>query len=213
MEPLRSWRGIVAPLDIADVDTDQIIPKQFLKRIERTGFGEFLFYNWRYYDDGKPRPDFVLNKVPYNRATILLARKNFGTGSSREHAVWALYDFGFRVIISPKFGDIFYNNAFKNGILLITLDEKVVDVMFQKVYDFEKRGEVYYLNVDLQRQIIYDDFGFSLGFEIDSFRKICLIEGLDDIALTLKYEEKIREYEEKRKKLFPFREIKPRVKI
>ena len=210
MEPLRKWRGIVAPLDIPDVDTDQIIPKQFLKRIERTGFGEFLFYNWRYKEDGTPNPDFVLNKPPYDKATVLLTRQNFGSGSSREHAVWALYDFGFRVIISPKFADIFYNNAFKNGLLLITAPPEIVDSIFKIVYEFERKGKPYYLNIDLEKQVVYDDFEFSFRFEIDPFRKKFIMEGLDEIGYTLQFEDKIKEYEERRKKLFPFREIKPR---
>jgi 3-isopropylmalate/(R)-2-methylmalate dehydratase small subunit len=207
MEPLKKIRGIVAPIDRTDVDTDQIIPKQFLKKIERTGFGEFLFYDWRYKEDGTPNPDFVLNKPLFRKSTILLARKNFGTGSSREHAVWALYDFGFRVIISPKFADIFYNNAFKNGLALITLPEETVDQMFQKVYELEKQNKPYYLTVDIEEQVIYDDFGFSTKFEMDPIRKMYIVEGLDEIGMTLKYEDKIKEYEEKRKKLFPFREI------
>lgn len=213
MEPIRKLRGAVAPLDISDVDTDQIIPKQFLKRIERTGFGQFLFYNWRYKENGQLNPDFVLNKELYRNAKILLTRRNFGTGSSREHAVWALYDFGFRVIISPKFADIFYSNAFKNGLLLITLPEEDVDILFKKTYEKEKKNENYFLNVDVEEQVVYDDFGFSRRFEIDPFRKMCIMEGLDEIDLTLKYEQKIKEYEEKRRKLFPFREIKPRTKI
>jgi 3-isopropylmalate/(R)-2-methylmalate dehydratase small subunit len=210
MEPLRKWRGIVAPLDIPDVDTDQIIPKQFLKRIERTGFGEFLFYNWRYREDGTPNPDFVLNKPLYKGASILVTRQNFGSGSSREHAVWALYDFGFRVIISPKFADIFYNNAFKNGLLLITAQDSIVEKIFKNVYEYEKKQQPYYLNVDVENQVVYDDFGFSFKFDIDPFRKKFIIEGLDEIAYTFQYEDKIKEYEEKRRKKFPFREIKSR---
>lgn len=200
MEKLKFWRGQVVPLDIADVDTDQIVPKQFLKKVERTGFGKFLFYNWRYDSSGKTLESFVLNKPFYEKATILVARKNFGTGSSREHAVWALLDFGFRVVISPKFGEIFYSNALKNGLLAIELPEEIVDSMFKRAYQFEKKKEPYYLNVDLQQQIVYDDFDIKSHFDIDQFRKMCLIEGLDDIDLTLRYEEEIKRYEEKRKK-------------
>lgn len=202
MESLKFWRGKVAPLDVVDVDTDQIVPKQFLKRIERTGFGKFLFYNWRYDNQGKPIENFVLNKSFYSGASILLARKNFGTGSSREHAVWALADFGFKVVISSKFGEIFYNNSLKNGLLVIELTEEEIDYLFERTLDFEKKKENYFLNVDLEKQIIYDDFDFKSSFQIDPFRKMCIIEGLDEIDLTLRYEDKIREYEEKRKKSF-----------
>lgn len=208
MEKFIEFRGQVVPLDIADVDTDQIIPKQFLKKIERTGFKDFLFYNWRYDEKGNKTGKFILDNPFYSKASILLARKNFGTGSSREHAVWALIEHGIRVVISPKFGEIFYNNALKNGLLAIVLPEEVVDYLFEKVFEFEKKKEPYYLNVNLPEQIIYDDFGFKHSFDIDPFRKMCLIEGLDEILFTLRYEEKIREYEEKRKKLFPFREFK-----
>ncbi len=202
MEALKFWRGKVAPLDVADVDTDQIVPKQFLKRIERTGFGKFLFYNWRYDYQGKPIENFVLNKNFYSGASILLARKNFGTGSSREHAVWALVDFGFKVVISPKFGEIFYNNSLKNGLLVIELTEEEVDLLFERAFDFEKKKDPYFLNVDLEKQIVYDDLDFKSSFQIDTFRKMCIIEGLDEIDVTLKYEDKIREYEERRKKSF-----------
>ncbi|MCS7213605.1 MAG: 3-isopropylmalate dehydratase small subunit [Candidatus Calescibacterium sp.] len=207
MESMKFWRGQVAPLDVADVDTDQIIPKQFLKRVERTGFGKFLFYNWRYDYQGKPIENFVLNKPFYSKASILLTRKNFGTGSSREHAVWALMDFGFKVVISPKFGEIFYNNALKNCLLVITLSEEKVDQLFKKTFSFEKKKEPYYLSVDLVEQVVYDDSGFKCSFDIDPFRKMCLVEGLDEIALTLRYESKIQEYETKRKERFPFREF------
>ncbi len=208
MEALRFLRGKVVPLDVSDVDTDQIVPKQFLKRIERTGFGNFLFYNWRFDRDGNPISEFPLNNDLYRGASILLARRNFGTGSSREHAVWALQDFGFKIIISPKFGEIFYNNALKNGLLPIVLPEHIVNYMFEKVYELEKLNKNYFLDVDVEKQIIKDDFGFSTSFEIDEFRKYCLIEGLDDIALTLKYEEKIKEYEEKRERLYYWRSWK-----
>jgi 3-isopropylmalate/(R)-2-methylmalate dehydratase small subunit len=193
MEPFRTVTGIVAPLDRVNVDTDQIIPKQFLKRIERTGFGEFLFYDWRYLNDGKPNPEFVLNQERYQGATILLARDNFGCGSSREHAPWALKDYGFLVIIAPSFADIFFNNCFKNGMLPIVLPENVVEELFQKT--LAKEG--YRLKVDLESQTIRDDEGWIIRFEVDSFKKKCLLEGLDDIGLTLQYEDKIRAYEER----------------
>jgi len=194
MEPFKTLTGIVAPLDRVNVDTDQIIPKQFLKRIERTGFEEYLFYDWRYLDDGKPNPEFVLNNERYKDATILLTRNNFGCGSSREHAPWALKDYGFLVIIAPSFADIFFSNCFKNGMLPIVLPESVVEELFKRV--FANIG--YRLTVDLESQIITDDKGFKIPFEIDPFKKKCLLEGLDDIGLTLKHEDKIRVYEERR---------------
>ena len=175
-----------------DVDTDQIIPKQFLKRIERTGFGQFAFYDWRYDETGNvPNPAFELNKPEYKGATILLTRKNFGCGSSREHAPWALYDFGFRVIIAPSFADIFYNNSFKNGLLLVCLAEKHVDELFK----LEAANKPLQLTVDLENSAVTDGKKLSLPFEIESFRKHCLIHGLDDIGLTLQSETKIAEYE------------------
>ncbi len=194
MEPFKTLTGIVAPLDRVNVDTDQIIPKQFLKRIERTGFEEYLFYDWRYLDDGMPNPEFVLNNERYKDATILLTRNNFGCGSSREHAPWALKDYGFLVIIAPSFADIFFSNCFKNGMLPIVLPESVVEELFKRV--FANIG--YRLTVDLESQVITDDNGFKIPFEIDPFKKKCLLEGLDDIGLTLKYEVKIRAYEERR---------------
>ncbi|HLE25171.1 MAG TPA: 3-isopropylmalate dehydratase small subunit [Thermodesulfobacteriota bacterium] len=194
MEPFKTLTGIVAPLDRVNVDTDQIIPKQFLKRIERTGFEEYLFYDWRYLDNGKPNPEFVLNNERYKDATILLTRNNFGCGSSREHAPWALRDYGFCVIIAPSFADIFFSNCFKNGMLPIVLPESVVEELFKRV--FANIG--YRLTVDLGSQIITDDKGFKIRFEIDPFKKKCLLEGLDDISLTLKNEAKIRAYEERR---------------
>jgi 3-isopropylmalate/(R)-2-methylmalate dehydratase small subunit len=181
MTPFRKHTGIVAPLDRANVDTDQIIPKQFLKRIERTGFGEFLFYDWRYLSDGQLDPSFVLNQPRYQGASILIAGKNFGCGSSREHAPWALGEFGFRVIIAPSFADIFANNCFKNGMLPIALPEEQVNELMH-------RRE---LTVDLQKQTIDDRIGFRIG----EFQRYCLLEGLDDIGLTLRYEDAIREYE------------------
>ncbi len=194
MEPFKTLTGIVAPLDRVNVDTDQIIPKQFLKRIERTGFEEYLFYDWRYLDNGKPNPEFVLNHERYKDATILLTRNNFGCGSSREHAPWALKDYGFLVIIAPSFADIFFSNCFKNGMLPIVLPESVVEELFKRVF----ANIVYRLRVDLESQIITDDKGFKISFEIDPFKKKCLLEGLDDIGLSLKHEDKIRAYEERR---------------
>lgn len=192
MEPLSIVSSIVVPLDKINVDTDQIIPKQFLKRIERTGFGEFLFYDWRYKDDGSINPDFVLNKKRYKGAKILLTRDNFGSGSSREHAPWALREYGFQVIIAPSFADIFYNNCFKNAILPITLPKTAVDELFSRVYS--KKG--YSLTVDLEKQTITDDQGWVINFDIDTFKRRSLLEGLDDISHTLQYEEKIKAYEQ-----------------
>ncbi|HET6979517.1 MAG TPA: 3-isopropylmalate dehydratase small subunit [Pyrinomonadaceae bacterium] len=187
MERFTKHRGLVAPLDRANVDTDQIIPKQFLKRIERTGFGEFLFYDWRYLPDGQPNPSFVLNESRYKGASILVADKNFGCGSSREHAPWALGEFGFRVIIAPSFADIFANNCFKNGMLPIALtNEQVRDIMKRA-----QEQEGYELTVDLERQTIGDAISFSIG----EFQRYCLLEGLDDIGLTLRHEDAIRAYE------------------
>lgn len=192
MNPFNRHTGIVAPLDRANIDTDQIIPKQFLKRIERSGFGQFLFYDWRFDEKGNPVPSFILNQEPYNRSSILLARTNFGCGSSREHAPWALQDFGFRVIIAPSFADIFYNNCFKNGLLPITLPEDTVDLIFQKAED----KTAYELTVDLEKQLITDSLGMSVPFDIDPYRKELLLKGLDDIGITLQYKEKIASYEE-----------------
>ncbi len=191
MQPFTKHTGLVLPMDRSDVDTDQIIPKQFLKRIERTGFGQFLFYDWRYLDDGSPNPEFELNKPEYQGASILLARRNFGCGSSREHAPWALADYGFRVLIAPSFADIFFNNSFKNGLLPIKLDEAVVDDLFQRAA--EHAG--YELTVDLENCTITDAYGLTLSFEVDEFRRHCLLNGLDDIALTLQHEDKITAYE------------------
>jgi len=190
LEPFKRVQGIVAPLDRVNVDTDQIIPKQFLKLVQRTGFGQYLFYDWRFYPDGKPRPDFVLNEPRYQGAKILITRANFGCGSSREHAAWSLSDYGFRVIIAPSFADIFYNNCFKNGILLITLDEAAIE----KYFDQTKQAG-FSLEIDLVDQKIRDPQGSIVQFKIDPFRKKALLEGLDDIELTLKHEDKIREYE------------------
>ncbi len=192
MQPLVRHTGLVLPLDRANVDTDQIVPKQFLKRTERTGFGQVLFYHWRYVDDqGTPNPDFVLNRPEYQGATILLARRNFGCGSSREHAPWALADYGFRVLIAPSFADIFYNNCFPNGILPICLDEATVDELFRRTAD--RPG--YRLTVDLEQMIIEDPYGLRLSFDLDPFRRECLLHGLDEIGWTLHHEDKIAAYE------------------
>ena len=193
MEPFEKHHGLVATLDRANVDTDQIIPKQFLKRIERTGFGQFLFFDWRYLDGGEPHPDFELNHPHLADATILLARRNFGSGSSREHAVWALADYGFKVIIAPSFADIFYNNCFKNGVLPIELHEDHVEDLFQKAASRQHR-----LTIDLENQTVTDEHGHKLPFEIESSRRHNLLHGLDDIAQTLRHEEKIAAFEEAR---------------
>jgi 3-isopropylmalate/(R)-2-methylmalate dehydratase small subunit len=192
MRAFTQHTGLVLPLDRSNVDTDQIIPKQFLKRIERSGFGQFLFFDWRFRDDGSPNPDFVLNRPEYRGASILLARRNFGCGSSREHAPWALEDFGFRVLVAPSFADIFYNNCFKNGMLPIRLDEAAVEGLFARV----REHPGYQLTVDLNRSTISDGFGLSLCFDVDPFRRHCLLGGLDDIGLTLEHEAKIAAYEQ-----------------
>ena len=209
MDAFTKLTGIVMPLDRANVDTDAIIPKQFLKSIKRSGFGVNLFDDWRYLDTGEPgmdnsgRPvneDFVLNKPRYQGAQILLARKNFGCGSSREHAPWALLDYGFRVVIAPSYADIFFNNCFKNGILPIVLDEATVDTLFKEV----EANEGYQLNVDLAAQTITRPSGDVIAFDVDPFRKHCLLNGLDDIGLTLQHTDDIRAYEEKRKQTSPW---------
>ena len=183
--------GVVAAMDRANVDTDQIIPKQFLKRIERTGFGQFLFFDWRFHEDGSDNEGFELNEPRYSGASVLLARRNFGSGSSREHAVWALDDYGFRVVIAPSFADIFFNNCFKNGVLPIPVSEEVADELFKRVAD--RPG--YQLTVDLANQEIKDEDGLSVPFEIDPFRKECLLAGLDDIGTTLQHEDRIAAFE------------------
>ena len=196
--------GLVAPLDRANVDTDAIIPKQFLKSIKRTGFGPNLFDEWRYLDHGEPgmensgrplNPDFVLNQPRYQGAKVLLARKNFGCGSSREHAPWALEDYGFRAIIAPSYADIFYNNCFKNGLLPIVFDAVIVDQLFQETV----ATEGYQLNVDLPAQTVTTPSGQSFEFKVEEFRKYCLLNGLDDIGLTLRNVDKIKAYETRRK--------------
>ena len=201
MKSFIAERGLVAPMDRANVDTDLIIPKQFLKSIRRSGFGPHLFDDLRYLDEGYPgqdcstrplNPDFALNAPRYQGASILLARENFGCGSSREHAPWALEDHGFRCIIAPSFADIFYNNCFKNGILPIALDEHVVDTLFREVYDTEG----YELTVDLEEQQVTTPSGDVYSFEVDEFRRHCLLKGLDDIGLTLQEADAIRAYEQ-----------------
>lgn len=191
MEAIRRHTGIVYPLNRENVDTDQIIPKQFLKRIERTGFGQFLFYHWRFDDDGNKRSDFPLNEAKYDEASILLAGDNFGCGSSREHAPWSLLDYGFRVVIAPSFADIFYNNSLKNGIIPIQLDEEQVNKWMEKAEQEKLR-----LSVDLEKQIITDESGQTVSFIIPEYHRNNLINGWDEIALTLQHENKIIAYEE-----------------
>jgi 3-isopropylmalate/(R)-2-methylmalate dehydratase small subunit len=193
MQPFRKHTGIVAPLDRVNVDTDQIIPKQFLKRIERTGFGEFLFYDWRFSGDGKRIPDFVLHQPRYDKATILVAGKNFGCGSSREHAVWALADFGFRVVVASSFADIFANNSLKNGLLTVCLTEEQVAEIMRRA----KESENHRLTIDLEQLRVDDGQGFSATFAMDEFSRHCLLNGLDDIGLTMQHEEAITAYEAK----------------
>ena len=191
MQPFLTHTGKVAPLYRANIDTDQIIPKQFLKRIERTGFGEFLFNDWRKSPEGLPNPDFVLNQPRYSDASILVADKNFGCGSSREHAVWALADFGFRAVIAPSFADIFSNNCVKNGVLTVILREDETAEIARRASETPD----YALTVDLEARTVRDDHGFSARFVIDEFTRHCLLEGLDDIGLTLQHEPEILAYE------------------
>ncbi len=204
MKKFSKHSGIVAPLKMSNVDTDAIIPKQFLKSVERVGFGQFLFDAWRYLDQGEPgmdcsnRPinsDFVLNKKIYNNASILLTMDNFGCGSSREHAPWALLEFGFQVILAPSFADIFYNNCFKNGLLPIILDDKIIDQLFERV----NNKEGYTLIIDLHKQSIITPSNREINFNIDASRKMALIEGLDEIGLTMKHSKKIEDFEKKRR--------------
>ena len=193
MEKFKNVESRPVPLNSAHVDTDQIIPKQFLKRIERTGFGQFLFFDWRFNDDGSPNEKFILNDSRFKNSEILLAQENFGCGSSREHAPWALRDYGFKVIISSSFADILYNNCFKNCILPLVLNEKDLEYLFESTLNFDD----YMLNIDLEKNLLADNKGFKIFFDVDPFRKKCLLEGLDDIALTLEHSEKIDEYEKK----------------
>jgi 3-isopropylmalate/(R)-2-methylmalate dehydratase small subunit len=191
MKAFTVHRGRVAPLDRVNVDTDQIIPKQFLKRIEKTGFGKFLFYDWRFGGDGKPNPDFMLNDPRYEGATVLVAGKNFGCGSSREHAVWALADYGFRAVISSSFADIFANNSSKNGFLTVRLSEEEVAELIRRALDIDN----YEITVDLEKCEVRDGQGLLVKFSIDDFVRHCLLNGLDDIGLTLQHEEQIAAYE------------------
>ncbi len=209
MDKFIKERLLVAPLDRANVDTDMIIPKQFLKSIKRTGFGVNLFDEWRYLDQGEPgqdcskrplNPDFVLNEARYQGAGILVTRQNFGCGSSREHAPWALQEYGFKAIIAPSFADIFYNNCFKNGVLAIVLSDAEMDQLFASV----EAEEGYQLEIDLEAQSIYDAAGNSFSFEIDAFRKHCLLEGLDDIGLSLKEADAIKAFEAKQQQESPW---------
>ena len=209
MQAFTVHSGVVAPMDRANVDTDAIIPKQFLKAIARTGFGPNLFDEWRYLDKGepgqdpasrRPNPDFVLNHPRYAGASVLLARKNFGCGSSREHAPWALGQYGFRALIAPSFADIFFNNCFKNGILPITLPEGVVAQMFDEVLAFPG----YQLTVDLLRQVVVKPDGSEIAFEVQAFRKYCLVGGFDDIGLTLRHADKIKAFEAERLARMPW---------
>jgi 3-isopropylmalate/(R)-2-methylmalate dehydratase small subunit len=195
MNPFTTHTGLVVAMDRANVDTDQIIPKQFLKRIERTGFGQFLFWDWRADEAGKENPDFELNRPESKGASVLLARRNFGSGSSREHAPWALEDYGFRVIVAPSFADIFYNNCFKNGMLPIVLSEEKVEELFKRAAKHALDPGGYKLTADLNTQTLSDEHGFSASFDVAAFRRQCLLNGLDDIGLTLEYEDKISAFE------------------
>jgi 3-isopropylmalate/(R)-2-methylmalate dehydratase small subunit len=200
MKPFTELTGIAAPMDMINIDTDMIIPKQFLKTIQRSGLGKNLFDEMRFDDNGTPKPDFVLNKEPYTHAQILIAGANFGCGSSREHAPWALEDFGIRCVIAPSFADIFHGNCFKNGILPIRLPEETVKSLMEK----SERGQNAQFTIDLPRQIIVDPDGTEIPFEVDSFRKHCLLNGLDDIALTLQKGAAIDGYEDDRSRTAPW---------
>jgi len=191
MQAFAKHTGLVVPLDRVNVDTDQMVPKQFLKLITREGYGRFLLYDWRYLEGEVPNPEFVLNQPRYRGASILLTRANFGCGSSREHAPWAILDYGFRAIIAPSYADIFYNNCFKNGLLPVTLPEAQMDELFRRT----ERAEGYRLTVDLEIQTISDDAGLTISFQIDPFRRECLLKGLDEIGLALRVEDRIAAYE------------------
>jgi 3-isopropylmalate/(R)-2-methylmalate dehydratase small subunit len=193
MNPFTIHQGRAVSMDRANVDTDQIIPKQFLKRIERSGFGEFLFFDWRFNDDSTDNTDFELNQPAVQGATVLLAKHNFGSGSSREHAVWALADYGFRCVIAPSYADIFFNNCFKNGVLPIVLPENQIDQLFANV---ATHGQ-YELTIDLESQTVQDGHGLEFSFDVNEFRRHCLLNGLDDIALTLEHEDKITAFEQR----------------
>jgi 3-isopropylmalate/(R)-2-methylmalate dehydratase small subunit len=201
MQKFTNFSGLVAGIDRHNIDTDAIIPKQYLKSIKRTGFGVNLFDDWRYLDPGKPgksnadrrvNPDFVLNRSPFKHAQILLARENFACGSSREHAVWALMDFGFKVVIAPSFADIFYNNSFKNGLLPIALGASLVEQLFAEL----GQNQDYQLSVNLEKQVVSNAAGVEMAFEIDEFRKYCLLNGFDDIGLTMQHAEQIKQFEQ-----------------
>lgn len=194
MRAFTKHTGLAAPLFQANIDTDQIIPKQFLKSIKRTGFGANLFNDWRFTNGGEPNPDFVLNQPRYAGASVLLAGKNFGCGSSREHAPWALAEYGFRVIVAPSFADIFYNNSLKIGLLPVILDEETIAKLIERC----EQNEGYQITTDLEQNQVFDDYGFSVSFEIDEFRRYCLLNGLDDIGLTLQNENRISEFEDRR---------------
>ena len=201
MNPFITHTGIVAPLDRANVDTDAIIPKQFLKSIKKTGFGPHLFDEWRYLDHGEPgmdlsrrekNPEFVLNQTPYEKASILIARENFGCGSSREHAPWAIEDYGFRAILAPSFADIFFSNCFKNGLLPIVLSNETIDLLFKSIY----ANKGYVLTIDLENQFVVMPSNEKISFQVDAFRKHCLMHGLDDIGLTMQHSETIKAFEQ-----------------
>lgn len=198
MEPFVKHTGIVAPVDRVNVDTDAIIPKQFLKRIERSGFGQFLFFEWRFDEEGNVNPNFEPNKPRYQGASVLISRANFGCGSSREHAPWAILDYGYKVVIAPSYADIFYNNCFKNGILPIKLSEEQVEDLFQRT----TAHEGYELSVDLENKLLTDAHGLRIEFELDEHRRQFLLQGLDDIGLTLKHADEISAYEERRQGAF-----------
>ena len=209
MQIFKQHKGIVAPMDRPNVDTDAIIPKQFLKSIKRSGFGPNAFDDWRYLDEGGPdidndsrrvNPDFVLNQSPFDKATILVARENFGCGSSREHAVWALDDFGFRAVLAPSFADIFFNNSFKNGMLPIVLDAEIIDSIFKAI----EQNPGFELAIDLASQLITMEGQDPIAFEVDEFRKHCLLNGMDDIGLTLQHADDIKAYEQKRGQQAPW---------
>ena len=201
MNPFITHTGIVAPLDRANVDTDAIIPKQFLKSIKKTGFGPHLFDEWRYLDHGEPgmdltqrkkNPEFVLNQIPYEKASILISRENFGCGSSREHAPWAIEDYGFRAILAPSFADIFFSNCFKNGLLPVVLPNEIIDFLFKSIY--VNKG--YTLTIDLENQFVVTPSNEKISFQVDAFRKYCLMHGLDDIGLTMQHSESIKAFEQ-----------------
>lgn len=209
MEQFKNFSGIVAGIDRSNIDTDAIIPKQYLKSIKRSGFGPNLFDDWRYLDPGepgmdnaerRPNPDFVLNKSPYKHAQILLARENFACGSSREHAVWALMDFGIKVVIAPSYADIFYNNSFKNGLLPIALSTTFVDQLFEEL----EQDRDYQLEIDLDKQTVTNASGIKMPFEIDEFRKYCLLNGFDDIGLTMQHAEQIKSFEKEYYSNYPW---------